>query len=315
MKFKIISGILALSIALTAVIIICSCSDSNSKKTESTDQEESTKDSSEDTVFELQQPTSELAINTESSEESTLENENTEFTASIQEDTPPAAKEKNTTKNDINPSGTSKTTSKPTLNETAETVQAPENETSQMETKDEQAKVDTPIPAKVVDEKEEPKVTIQSQPVPEPEPSIEEIKEVIDALPVKEEPKVVIDTIPPKENTEKAEAAPGNWIVPQKDKNRANPIKADSESIKIGKSLYRKHCASCHGKKGLGDGSKAAQLDTPSGDFTLPSFQNQSDGVLFYKSWVGKGDMPNYKKKIPDEEDIWHIVNYMRTFK
>lgn len=25
--------------------------------------------------------------------------------------------------------------------------------------------------------------------------------------------------------------------------------------------------------------------------------------------------MPEYKKKLPDEEDIWHIVNYIRTFK
>jgi len=25
--------------------------------------------------------------------------------------------------------------------------------------------------------------------------------------------------------------------------------------------------------------------------------------------------MPSFKKKIPDQEDIWNLVNYMRTFK
>ncbi len=104
------------------------------------------------------------------------------------------------------------------------------------------------------------------------------------------------------------------WPVPAKYENMKNPVKGDKECLSIGKSLYNKHCKSCHGKEGLGDGPKAAQLDTPSGDFTSEEFQSQSDGALFYKSLIGRDDMPNYEKKIPDEEDMWCIVNYMRTF-
>ncbi len=103
------------------------------------------------------------------------------------------------------------------------------------------------------------------------------------------------------------------WEVPEKYVNMENPTSSDKESLKYGKSLYSKHCKSCHGKEGLGDGPKAAQLDTPSGDFTEEDFQVQSDGALFYKSREGRDDMPSFKKKIPDNEDMWLIVNYLRT--
>ena len=103
------------------------------------------------------------------------------------------------------------------------------------------------------------------------------------------------------------------WPVPEKYEKMKTPIDADKESLSVGKSLYSKHCKSCHGKEGLGDGSKAAQLDTPSGDFTDEDFQAQSDGALFYKTLEGRDDMPGYKKKIPDAEDMWSVVNYLRT--
>ena len=88
------------------------------------------------------------------------------------------------------------------------------------------------------------------------------------------------------------------WPVPDKYEKMKNPIEADKESIMIGKSLYSKHCKSCHGKEGLGDGSKAAQLDTPSGDFTEEEFQSQTDGAIFYKTFEGRDDMPSFKKKL-----------------
>lgn len=105
------------------------------------------------------------------------------------------------------------------------------------------------------------------------------------------------------------------WKVPDADKNKVNPIKGDAASLANGKTLYNTHCKSCHGTKGKGDGPKAAQLDTESGDFSKASFQSQTDGSLFYKTKVGRKDMPSYKTKIPDANDMWAVVNYMRTFK
>jgi mono/diheme cytochrome c family protein len=103
------------------------------------------------------------------------------------------------------------------------------------------------------------------------------------------------------------------WKVPDKYEKMENPHDADKESLKIGKRLWKKHCASCHGSDGLGDGSKAANLETSAGDFSSEGFQAQSDGAIFYKSWFGRDEMPNYEKKIRYEEDVWHLVNYMRT--
>lgn len=104
------------------------------------------------------------------------------------------------------------------------------------------------------------------------------------------------------------------WEVPAKFKTMKNPVDANDASIKTGTMLYNKNCASCHGKKGLGDGVKARTLETFPGDFSGEAYQSQSDGEHFYKTKFGRGEMPKYDKKIPDE-DIWNIVNYMRTFK
>ena len=105
------------------------------------------------------------------------------------------------------------------------------------------------------------------------------------------------------------------WPVPDNYKNMKNPAASNAESIAEGKALYATHCKSCHGAKGLGDGNKAAQLKTEPGNFSTGEFQSQSDGSLFYKTSEGRDDMPNFKKKIPDAEERWAVVNYMRTFK
>ena len=103
------------------------------------------------------------------------------------------------------------------------------------------------------------------------------------------------------------------WTVPDNAKKVKNPVKSDAESISIGKSLYAKHCKSCHGKLGEGDGPKASELKTSPGDFTAKDFQTQTDAELYYKTSEGRDDMPSFKKKIAETEDIWAIVNFVRT--
>ncbi|HVU93576.1 MAG TPA: c-type cytochrome [Puia sp.] len=105
------------------------------------------------------------------------------------------------------------------------------------------------------------------------------------------------------------------WPVPDAYKDKKNPVASDAASIAAGKELWNTHCKSCHGAKGLGDGSKAPQLKTEPGDFTKPDVQAQTDGSLFYKISEGREDMPSFKKKIPDQEDIWNLVVFVRTFR
>ena len=104
------------------------------------------------------------------------------------------------------------------------------------------------------------------------------------------------------------------WVVPAKFHSMKNPTDAsDEDNLDIGSELYAKHCKSCHGKEGLGDGPKAAEQKGDLGDFSSAEFQAQTDGDLFYKTKMGRNDMPDFSKKITSDEDIWFIVNYMRT--
>ncbi len=97
------------------------------------------------------------------------------------------------------------------------------------------------------------------------------------------------------------------WEVPAKYEKMTNPEEASKENISIGKSMYSKHCKSCHGKEGFGDGPKADEVEGDIGDFSTEEFQAQSDGALYYKSYIGRDDMPNYEKKMT-EEDMWLTV-------
>jgi len=105
------------------------------------------------------------------------------------------------------------------------------------------------------------------------------------------------------------------WNAPAKEASTPNAVKTNAESVAAGKALFAKHCQSCHGKTGLGDGTKASELKTEPGDFSKAAFQSQSDGSIFYKISEGRDDMPSFKKKMSDPNDIWNVVNYLRTLK
>ena len=106
------------------------------------------------------------------------------------------------------------------------------------------------------------------------------------------------------------------WPVPDKDKNLKAAVKlGDASVIATGKELWAKHCKSCHGSKGLGDGPKAASLKTFPGDFSSAAFQGSTDGEIFYRTDKGRDEMPAYEKKIAEANDRWALVAFMRSLK
>ena len=119
-------------------------------------------------------------------------------------------------------------------------------------------------------------------------------------------------------------SGPTQWEVPEKYQKMKNPIKTSPESVKIGKAMYKRHCRSCHGLTGKGEGPQATKLDQTIGDFTSETFKKQTDGAIFYKMTEGHENMPSFKKKIPGNEDIIEgsfgetgsvgdLINYIRT--
>jgi mono/diheme cytochrome c family protein len=107
-------------------------------------------------------------------------------------------------------------------------------------------------------------------------------------------------------------APQADWEVPAKYKSMENEFAGEDEDG-IGEDLFKQHCRSCHGKEGYGDGSKAKELETEMRDLTSEEVQAQTDGELFYKSFIGRDEMPNFEKKIRDDEDRWMVINFLRS--
>ncbi|HPE43424.1 MAG TPA: cytochrome c [Bacteroidales bacterium] len=108
----------------------------------------------------------------------------------------------------------------------------------------------------------------------------------------------------------------GPWEIPQEYVSMENPYKDDASLEKYGKQAYMKHCRSCHGNTGEGDGPKARNLEYDPGNLSDAAWQDKvSDGELYYMSIIGRDEMPNYESKIADDEERWALINYLRSLK
>jgi mono/diheme cytochrome c family protein len=105
------------------------------------------------------------------------------------------------------------------------------------------------------------------------------------------------------------------WDIPDKYQKMENPYKEDKGLERVGKGLYMKHCRSCHGNTAAGDGAKSRMMSVKIHDLSSEDVQSHNDGELYYMSIIGREDMPNFEGKIPDKEDRWAIVNYIRSIK
>ena len=92
-----------------------------------------------------------------------------------------------------------------------------------------------------------------------------------------------------------------------------NPVALNAETVETGKKLYQRHCASCHGRSGKGDGGLALSGGEPS-DLTDDVWDTGStDGEIFVAIRDGlSSDMLAYKEKLKDKE-IWQVVVFLRS--
>jgi mono/diheme cytochrome c family protein len=98
-------------------------------------------------------------------------------------------------------------------------------------------------------------------------------------------------------------------------KSLKNPLPASAASIQKGEALYQQRCRQCHGDTGKGDGRQAPAESHPA-DLTDDKWDHGStDGEIFTTIHDGvapKYDMDSWEGKVPDE-DIWNLVNYIRS--
>jgi mono/diheme cytochrome c family protein len=104
------------------------------------------------------------------------------------------------------------------------------------------------------------------------------------------------------------------WDVPAEYVNMKNPVKKNDQSLALGKSSFNRNCAGCHGVTGKGDGDKLKNLvNLVPANLSLNKVTSETDGEHFYKIKIGRENLHTFKGKV-DDEAIWSIVIYMKTF-
>lgn len=96
------------------------------------------------------------------------------------------------------------------------------------------------------------------------------------------------------------------WPVSAEDAGKINPIPVELKNLGIGRNIFTRTCVACHGAKADGKGliQSTSLID--------PTFQKQSDGVLFFKISTGRDKMPPFTGMLKEDE-IWAVVNYLRV--
>jgi len=109
------------------------------------------------------------------------------------------------------------------------------------------------------------------------------------------------------------------WELPEDADKTKNPVAATAESIEKGKALFldrnKGNCIFCHGETGAGNEANFPKLRRRPADLTNKERMTaMTDGEVFWKITKGiNGIMPAGEKKMPDAEERWHVVNYVRT--
>ena len=91
-----------------------------------------------------------------------------------------------------------------------------------------------------------------------------------------------------------------------------SPVPFSKASIARGKVLYARECTECHGA----DGKSLVDVVANATDLTKPEAwkSGTSEGEIFRSIRDGAGDaMPPFADKVSKEEDLWHMVNFVRS--
>jgi len=120
-----------------------------------------------------------------------------------------------------------------------------------------------------------------------------------------------------------AKDADDPYEIPEAARERRNPVLRSDLALRGAHTLWQKHCETCHGASGRGDGPNARLHEQRKGhaprNLTNPKVQdNLTDGDIFWrisKGIIEEGNniiMPRYEDKIPSETERWQLVLFVR---
>lgn len=106
----------------------------------------------------------------------------------------------------------------------------------------------------------------------------------------------------------------GEWIIPDEDKHRQNPLQSSAKAIESARPLYIENCERCHGVTGKGNGPEAARQYPAPADLADAKRMNAlTDGAIFYQISEGRRPMPSFKRRMT-EDQRWQLVLFLRSF-
>jgi mono/diheme cytochrome c family protein len=95
-------------------------------------------------------------------------------------------------------------------------------------------------------------------------------------------------------------------------KKLKTPVPYDKASITRGRNLYIRSCAECHGR----DAKSQVDVVANATDLTEPKLwkSGTTEGEIFRSIRDGAGEaMPPFKVEVDKEEDMWDMVNFLRS--
>ncbi len=95
-------------------------------------------------------------------------------------------------------------------------------------------------------------------------------------------------------------------------KKLKNPVPFTKTSITQGRTLFTHHCTGCHGS----DGKALIDVIADATNLTEPKLWKSgiSEGEIYRSIRDGAGlNMPPYKNQIRKDEELWHLVNFIRS--
>jgi mono/diheme cytochrome c family protein len=86
------------------------------------------------------------------------------------------------------------------------------------------------------------------------------------------------------------------------------------ESVGEGRDVYLENCLACHGEEGQGDGPDAADLGTNPGDLSSLAYWFATSNQAVFDDMQGGTITAHEDLADLSEDDLWSVVDYMRTF-
>jgi len=95
-------------------------------------------------------------------------------------------------------------------------------------------------------------------------------------------------------------------------KELKSPLETSEKNLENGKKMYAIYCATCHGKKGDGNGV-LAQRDKFNG---VPNYKDRviTDGSIYHVIMHGRGIMGSHASQLLRKER-WQVVQYVQKLK